>query len=869
MAAAGGVEAPERLDRPARERSGGRSVLWTKLVAPRLPAGFVPRPRLDRVLDRGAEGALTLVSASPGTGKSALLSSWAASQGDVLEVAWLSLDRDDNWAPRFWAGVERALTGRARVKPTGDPVRRIVDLVTRRDIPVALILDDFQELESRSVLSAVQTLIDRAPPHLHVVLSTRADPRLRLHRLRLAGALTEIRAADLALTLDECCALLGPVADRLTTEEVETLRTRTEGWAAGMRLAALSLERTRDPARFVHRFAGDDRAVSDYLLGEILERQPPDRQTFLLRTSVPDVLTAELADELTGSRSAGAELARLEADNFLISGDGEHGTVFRYNGLLREFLRAELRRRLPAEVRRLQLRSARWHWSRGDTVPAFRSATAARDLPLAAEICAAAWHVVVLSGLEPVRMPEKRLAGFPALCLHASLTALAAGDAATGERLLALGPGDDHEFTHVVELAAARISGDTDRMARAATALLADRDDDGFDAAMRGHVRRALALAGLGACAVAAGDVDAGETHLDQALALARHESLARIAADVLAQLALVGIARGRLRRAARLAREAVALVEGHPRCAASAGTAQMALAWVSYQWDDLAAASRHAEQAVAAAAASGNRETAVAAAAIQALVLATEGPRGAEDGLRRLRAALGDLNGHTLSVRVKRLAASTEPRVLAARGDLEAALSSAGGRADTLLRSRLLLAGRHPDAALAELDEAAAELAFDARAAATESCVLESVARAELHDRSAAGEALERGLEIAGPNTHRRPFIDGGPLVRELLVQQIRNGTAHRSLVAELIAAFDRRAPKVALTQAELLEPLSPREQAVLRYLPTMMSNTEIAGELFVSGNTVKTHLKSIYRKLGVARRRDAVERARALELL
>ncbi len=314
----------------------------------------MPRPRLHALLDRGVDGPLTLVSASPGTGKTALLASWAASPGSDLDVGWLSLDRDDNWAPRFWAGVERALTGRARVRPAGEPVRRIVDLVTRRDRPVALVLDDFQELESRSVLTAVQTLIDRAPPQLHVVLSTRADPRLRLHRLRLAGALTQVRAADLALTHEETRALLGPVAGGLTSEEVETLRTRTEGWAAGIRLAALSLERADDPGRFVRRFAGDDRAVADYLLGEVLERQTPDRQRFLLRTSVPDVLTAELAEELTGSRSAAADLGRLEADNFLISSDGDREVVFRYNGLLREFLRAELRRTLPAEVRTLQ-----------------------------------------------------------------------------------------------------------------------------------------------------------------------------------------------------------------------------------------------------------------------------------------------------------------------------------------------------------------------------------------------------------------------------------------------------------------------------------------------------------------------------------
>ncbi len=290
-----------------REGRAARSILSTKLVPPRLPAGFVPRPRLIALLDRGCLGTLTLVSASPGTGKSALLAAWAAEEERKPDVAWLSLDRDDNWAPRFWAGVERALTGRARSRAaSSEPVGRIVDHVTRRSSPVALVLDDFQELESRSVLGAVQSLVDRAPPQLHIVLSTRADPRLRLHRLRLAGALTEIRAADLALTFEECRALLGPVADRLTDEDVETLRRRTEGWAAGIRLAALSLERANDPARFVHRFAGDDRAVSDYLLGEILERQPAARQTFLLRTSVPDLLTADLADELTGSRGAGA-----------------------------------------------------------------------------------------------------------------------------------------------------------------------------------------------------------------------------------------------------------------------------------------------------------------------------------------------------------------------------------------------------------------------------------------------------------------------------------------------------------------------------------------------------------------------------------
>jgi LuxR family transcriptional regulator, maltose regulon positive regulatory protein len=821
------------------------------------------------VLARGLDGPVTILSAHPGTGKSVLLASWARDEERGLDVAWVSLDREDNWSPRFWLAVERALRGGRRGRRSAGPVSRIVDLVTDRESPVALVLDDFHELESRSVLKDVQTLIDRAPPQLRIVLSTRVDPRLRLNRLRLAGGLTEIRCADLAFTHDECRALLGATADRLADDEVEALRARTEGWAAGMRLAALSLERTHDHARFVRRFAGDDRAVAAYLLGEILERQPQPLQEFLLRTSIPDVLTAELADELTGQSSGGFQLAQLEADNFLVTADGEDGTALRYHGLLREFLRAELRRTRPHEVRRLHRRSAHWHWRRGDAVTAFRSAAAASDWKLADCVCADAWHVVFLAGLEPVQLPRARRAELPSLSLHSDWASIVAGDVGTAERLLverraAPGPA---ELGSVVELAAARLVGDEARTRAAATALLGGTDGDPFADPMRARVRRALALAGLGACEAAAGDAGAAEERLDEALALARDESLGQIAADVLVQLALVAVARGRLRRAAGLAEEAADLADGQAGCGAVGAGAELVLAWVQHQWDDLDAAGAHAERA--ARGASGSREIGVAAAAVQALALSAGGRRAADEGLRRLRAARTDAARQRLAVRVAALAASTESRLLAARGDVEAAEALDGGSSDPVLRARLLLTDRSPAEALRELDAAATSLPFDAVADAVETSVLEAVARAELHEPVAAATALERALTLAGPSTHRRPFLDGGPIVRTLLVDQIRRGTAHRSLVAELIAAFDRRAPKVAVTRAELLEPLSEREQAVLRFLPTLMSNAEIAGELFVSGNTVKTHLKSIYRKLGVSRRRDAVERARALDLL
>ena len=291
VAAAGGVEAPERL-RPGRGAPDrARSILWTKLVAAEAPAGFVPRPRLNELLGRGVEaGPLTLVSASPGTGKSALLSSWAAEQGDVLEMAWVSLDREDNWAPRFWARRRRALTGRAREadRRPGSPDRRPRDAArhARRARPRRRPGAREPQRAERG-----QTLIARAPPDLHVVLAARADPGLRLQRLRLAGDLAEIRAADLAFTRARVRERCWPrPAVHLDDEAIETLaRARRAGRpACAWRPCRCGAQ--PDPARLVRRFAGDDAAV----MRLPAERDPraasrPTWSTFLLRTSVPDM----------------------------------------------------------------------------------------------------------------------------------------------------------------------------------------------------------------------------------------------------------------------------------------------------------------------------------------------------------------------------------------------------------------------------------------------------------------------------------------------------------------------------------------------------------------------------------------------------
>ena len=860
-----------------------------KLVPPAAPARLVGRPRLHELIDRGTTGLVTLVSAHAGTGKTVLLSSWA--EAAEPRIAWLTLDRDDNWSPRFWLGVERALAnaGALRRRSTGDGhVAQIAERLDDRAEPVVLVLDDFHEIESPIVQRELQTLLDRSPT-LRLVISTRADPRLRLQRLRLTDDLTEIRAADLAFTLEECGEALEPFATELATGDVETLHERTEGWAAGIRLAALSLASEPDRAGFLRRFAGDDRAVADYLLNEILDRQPDRLREFLLRTSVPDTITAELADALTGRRDGGRVLAELAAANFLVSGHAGSEIRYRYHGLLLEFLRAQLRRTRPHDLGLLQRLSARWHWQAHEPVPAFRDALAGGDWDLADEIAAEAWHVIAVEddGAEHdalVQLPPEAVAGRPSLAVLSASASLARGDRQEAERRLAAAgdadsagaAGGERVLRLQARAALARLDGDYELLGAVASELAEAPAGGGFDATTRAAAQSARALAHLGAAKSAHGDLGEADALLGAALDLSRRTGLRTMAASVLGDLALLDVGRGRLRRAVELATEAVGDAELGTTVGTPSVGAELALGWVHLLWDDLGAAERHLDRAAAGADVAGDRGGRLAAAALWSLVRGSRGPRDAGAALAELRGRTIDLDAWQPPLALAPVLETAEARLLAARGDIEAAQAvldrkasrSGESAAIALLRARLALAEGSPEVAL-ELLERRPEEQLASFGLGIEACVLTAVARHAVHDDEGAGEALENALALAGPNSYRRPFLDGGSAVQVLLEQRIRLGTAHRSFAGELLAAFRKRAPSVAVTRVELLEPLSGREQSVLRFLPTMMSNAEIAGELFVTSNTVKTHLKSIYRKLAVSRRRDAVERARALELL
>jgi LuxR family maltose regulon positive regulatory protein len=838
---------------------------------------------------------MTLVSAHAGTGKTVLLSGWCGQTKH--RVAWVSIDRRDNTGSGFWLAVDQSLQHvvgpgwrprRSRLEP--DAPLSILTRASALEQPVTLVLDDLHELERPALLEGFGDVVRQAPPQLRFVVATRSDPAFPIHRLRLSGELTEVRAAELAFTHEETRGLLGDAGGRLSDEGLDVLRERTEGWAAGIRLAALTLVRTLDADGFVADFAGDDRSVADYLVSEVLARQPAHRRDFLLATSIATRLSVDLAALLSGRPDAAELLEQIEAENLFLTRVGTSRVDFRYHRLFREFLRAELKRSNPELLPQLHERAAAWTHAHGEPFAAIEHAVGAQAWEVADQIAAESWEELLAAGdsawlrdvLEGATL-EPGWRQHHSLRLLVGLSLLEAGEAAQGATIVAraLGELDGNGSCALASYATAALArrrGDAVAAAASAQAVLELPAVDGADALRRTHVRRAVGGVGLGSALVALGDLDAAERVLDAAHEHALEEHLDATIADAVGQLALLEAARGRLRRAAAYGDQA-ATMSGHQGASGALQVVggRLACAWVHLQWDELDDAEACVEEATAAARICGDVGGAAGAALVGALVDASRGANGADRGLRRLRGAFAVGPASAVARWLVPVLATAEARLLAARGDLDAAWAALEALepadddvrlARAVTRARLQLALGRPQRALGELEQAWG-LTGGLVVHAIEAELLAAVAHSEEREREAASARIGRALELAAVERYRRVFVEGGPAVQALLVESVRHGTPHRSFVGELLASFERRAPGVEITKPELLEPLSSRERAVLRYLPTLMSNTEIAGELFLSVNTVKTHLRSIYRKLGATRRREAVERARRLELL
>jgi LuxR family transcriptional regulator, maltose regulon positive regulatory protein len=872
-------------------------------AAPAVRAGVVARPGLFQLL--AGAGRVTVASAPAGSGKTLLLRSWIGQSGLSERAAWVPVQGEERDPQRFWLSVLGALrdtaSGSKLVRPlTAAPgldgwaviERLLTDLGGLADW-VWLVIDDVHELRSAEALRQLELLVMRAPGALRFVLATRHDLRLGLHRLRLEGELTEIRATDLRFTLEEARALFAAAGIALSDSALGSLYARTEGWVAGLRLAALSLAGHPDPDRFAAEFSGSERTVAEYLLAEVLDRQSEPARRLLLRTSVLERVNGELADLLTGGSGGERVLQQLEqASTFVVALDARR-SWFRYHQLFADLLQLELRGCAPAELPALHAAAAGWYAGHGYPVEAVRHAEAAEDWGLAARLLSDHWVGLGLRGLGATA--HELLARFPAdmIAADAELAAQMAGDELAGgsleeaERFLAMATrglesvppdrrGRSQVVLAVVRMRFARQRGDVLAVAEQAQHLLAPAGAAGPAELELGGDLRALALISLGIAELWTARFDEAERHLEDGIALARQLGRPYLELTGLANWAQLTSWQS-FPLGAQRSMQAIELAGRHGWTEEPvAGLAYLALGVTMVTQGRLEEAERsleHAERTIRSEVepAAGMRlhlgrgmlelargrytEALVAIRTAERLakLLVTEHALARRGRSHRLQALV--LLGETR--RVEQLLAEMDGPERDS-GEMRIAVAA------------LRLAQDDPEAAVAALApvlDGSVPLT-NAHLWEVQAFLLDAIARDALGDAGAARRALERALDLAQPEGLLFPFlIDPAP---ELLERHRRLGTAHAVLISEILNVLAGRKPAPRPDEPQgLRAPLSQAETRVLRYLPTKLSAPEIADQLYLSLNTVKTHMRHLYDKLGVHRRHEAVEQARALGLL
>jgi LuxR family transcriptional regulator, maltose regulon positive regulatory protein len=863
--------------------------------------GVVPRPGLFGRLGEGAR--VTVLSAPPGSGKTVLLRSWITQQGLKDCAAWLPAARNARDPQLFWLSVvgamRRTRPGSTLVQPlTAAPDLdgwRILERLLTDLAPLAeriwLVVDDLHEL-SPEVLGQLELLIMRAPPSVRFVLATRHDVHLGLHRLRLTGELAELREPDLRFSAAEAGELFAAADLQLPETAVVKLHEQTEGWAAGLRLAALSLAGHPDPARFAAEFSGTERTVAEYLLAEVLDRQSEPVRLLLLRTSILERVNGELADLLTGETGGERVLQDLERANAFVTSLDPGRTWFHYHQLFADLLALELRRAGPGEVAGLHRAAAGWFAAHGFAVEAIRHAQAAGDCELAAWLLADHWPGLYLDG--QAAAVHELLAGFRAgaRAADAELAVVAAADElaygtldraaeylALAERAAASVPdarqGQALALLEIVRLLLARQRGDLAAVAgQAAQVRTAAEALEAAQPHLGEHLR-ALTLVSLGVTELWAGQfVDAGR-HLEQGVGLAGRIGRPFLEFTGLAYQALTEAYRSSA-RSAEHSRQAIELARRHgwsdePAAGIAYALQGWEMAWQgrldeAERWVQRAERTLRTESEPAAALAIrfvrglldlelGQEASALAASqAVQALAGRLATPIYLADQTRALHAhALARLGETGRAEQV--LAAIDDPA--RDRGELHVA------------QAVLRLVQDDPRAAtraLAPVLDGSVPLVWPSRL--PQAFLLEAIAQDALGDQGAAQEALERALDLAAAHSALAPFLlHPAP---DLLARHARQHTAHAALVSgiQAILAGRKRAAELGGPRP-LAEPLSGSELRVLRYLPTNLTAPEIARELCVSRNTVKTHMRNVYAKLGTHRRAEAVARGRDLGLL
>jgi LuxR family maltose regulon positive regulatory protein len=865
--------------------------------------GLLDREDLLQLLDRAVTKRVTVISAPPGSGKTSLLRAWADRSTNLRRVAFVSVDRDQQDALRFWGAILDAIRSPAHsIDPETQPAAtaaldgdkvldRVLSDVAEQAESLVLIIDDLHELRSTDALEQLGDLLAILPSSARVVLSSRRDPPIRLHQLRLADQIAEIRAGDLQFTERETRELLATSAISLSDVGAAALHRRTEGWAAGLRLAVISLSGHPDPERFVAEFSGTDRAVGEYLMAEMLERQPSEVQSMLLRTSLVDRINGELADLLAGRSGSEQMLLELEEANaFVVSLDAQR-TWFRYHQLLADFLRLELRRTSADEVGDLHRRAARWFADHEDVVEAVRHTLAAGDWPDAARLLADHLFSLTLDGQEGAigallrSFPGGASVDHPDLALARAATQLAQGRLEDAAAQLALAeshvqstpPARRRRLTVAIaslRLALARRSGQFTEVIEQVNLLDASIADESSEPIAMGSELRGVALMNLGIVETWSGRLADAERHLSEGAALA--QTIDRPYLEVVCRAhqgfpsKQVSVATAR-----ELGRQAVALAERHgwddrPILAPALGAVGGMAIWMG-EFDDGERWLRRAWEVA---------ETHVDPAAAVLLHVATgmlhagRGQhRSALDEFAAAAQAQSLLTGvHALAPRIAGWLASMQARV-GMPDEARATLSGFSAEPDRMgaifnARAVICMAEGDPVTAVDVLRDIRGTSPVGPAFTLVEAHLLAGTAHLCLGDRDAAAAAAEAALAAAEPDRLIFPFAMTE--AAELLDALPRHATAHGALLADIVDLL-RGAWGPSTDRERLSQPgeLSPSELRVLRYLPTNLTRPEIARELYVSINTVNTHIRNIYSKLGARDRSSAVQRARELRLV
>ena len=904
-------------------------ILATKLYIPPPRSKIVARAALVKKLNDGLSAGrrLTLISAPAGFGKTTLISEWAASAGQPL--AWLALDEGDGDPARFLIYLVSALKTIAphlgeglmgelqalQSPPTEALLTVLVNEIAAISKNFILVLDDYHLIDSRAVDNALTFLLDHQPRQMHLVITTREDPNLPLARLRVRGQMTELRAVDLRFSPGEAAEFLNEMMGlSLSAQDIAALETRTEGWIAGLQLAALSMQGNKDVPGFIQEFTGDHRYIVDYLVEEVLKRQPESVRNFLLQTAILERLNSPLCEAVTGQPGGKARLETLQRGNFFLIPLDDKRHWYRYHHLFADVLQLQLQAEQPGQVAGLHRRASGWYEQNGLPADAIRHALAGADFERVADLVERTYQTLGRNRQEGLllgwfkQLPEALIRSHPVLCnLYAGILMqtgeiegvetwllaaerwLDGSETASGTMLVA----DQEEFRRLPGAVAVHRAGQalllgnvTGTLAYAQRALdLAPEQD---------FLRRGGAAALLGLAFWTSGDLEAAQRMYTEGMALLQRAGNISDVIGCAIALADIYIAQGRLRQAARTCERALQLAAEHGT-PSMRGSADMlvGLGELYREQNDLPAALQYLQRSKEQGEHSGLPQNRYRWRVALAHIRVDQGDLvGALDLLQEAeRMYVGDFSPNVRPVQ----AATVRVWVLQDRFD--EALGWARERGLTardepgylrefeyITLARILLAQATGDRAAGSISDAIGLLERLLKAAQDggrtgsliEILVLQALAHQSLGNLPAALTVLQQALSLAEPEGYVRLFVGEGLPMRQLLLSAAAHGILP-GYTARLLSILAPQAQGSAVTAPisaspapqNLIEPLSQRELELLRLFKTELSGPEIADQLMIALSTVRTHTKSIFGKLNVNNRRAAVKRAAELNLI